>query len=249
MPDRVVCFCCQTSVAKHQVVSCNICKNIYFHECVNLTTAEVRALNSKSKSLSWTCNNCKLLSGDINQLKTVIADLQKEIHELKAKLTANKPTSTDSFEEILNEFEERHKRKRNVIIYGIAEQDSSLNKESRIAEENNTIKNVLSSISSNISLNNIRCHRLGKFNRVPGTPRPVKVVLNNSDEVYGLIKKFSTSKENNRHGDISLSFDRTPRQVELYKKLKLELEDRKNSGENGLKIKYSNGTPKIVSLN
>ena len=49
--------------------------------------------------------------------------------------------------------------------------------------------------------------------------------------------------------NIKISFDRTPRQQEVYKQLKAQLNDRLVKGESNLKIRYFNGTPKIVSLN
>ena len=47
----------------------------------------------------------------------------------------------------------------------------------------------------------------------------------------------------------SIYSDKTPKQLEYYKKRKKELTDRTNRGETNLKIKYYNDVPKIVSLN
>ena len=49
--------------------------------------------------------------------------------------------------------------------------------------------------------------------------------------------------------NIKVSFDRIPRQQEVCKQLKGQVNVRLGKGESNLKIRYFNGTPKIVSLN
>lgn len=43
-----------------------------------------------------------------------------------------------------------------------------------------------------------------------------------------------------------LSSDKTPKEMQYYKEVKKELEERKNNGEENITIKFVNNIPKIV---
>ncbi|CAH2009568.1 unnamed protein product [Acanthoscelides obtectus] len=79
--------------------------------------------------------------------------------------------------------------------------------------------------------------------------RPMKITLGDEDDVRACIKSASNLKRSNVFSRTSISFDRTPRQILHYKKLKQEMEERSARGEDGLKIKYVRGVPRIVSEN
>lgn len=80
-------------------------------------------------------------------------------------------------------------------------------------------------------------------------PRPIKITLCEEDIVHNLIRKAKTLRDSNSFKKINISLDRTPRQLEHYKSLKRELNQRISDGETNLKIKYIRGIPKIVSVN
>nr|CAI5868873.1 unnamed protein product [Callosobruchus analis] len=82
-----------------------------------------------------------------------------------------------------------------------------------------------------------------------GGPRPIKITLRDSNDVRSCIKAAAKLKRHSTFSRINISFDRTPRQVLHYKKLKQEVADRSANGENGLKIKYVNGVPKVMAEN
>ena len=79
--------------------------------------------------------------------------------------------------------------------------------------------------------------------------RPLKVVMENEDQVYCVIKSSTTLRASGTWANISFSFDRTPRQIEHYRRVKSTLQERISNGETNLKIKYVNGCPKIITLN
>ena len=91
----------------------------------------------------------------------------------------------------------------------------------------------------------IRVFRIGRENTA--RVRPMKVVLASPNEVKSIIRRAKELKGIDAYKSIYLGFDRTPKQIEEYKKLRATLESRTLRGETNLKIKYINGFPRIVS--
>lgn len=91
-------------------------------------------------------------------------------------------------------------------------------------------------------VDNIKAVRLGRRN--DGKVRAVKVSLNSREDALKIIRnkiKLRNSKYN-----IIIALDQTIMQQNYYKKIKAELDERTNQGEN-LKIKYFNGVPQIIT--
>lgn len=209
----------------------------------------MRSINAKTKNLSWYCTNCNAIGNDFNALKEVILKLQDELRELKCNYS-NKVASNYEFEDFMQEFEDRQKRRSNVIIFGVAEQSSDLDRNTRQNEEKSTVIGILNEISPETILDeNSKIIRLGKFNATSHKPRPIRLRLENEQMVHNIIHKFSSVKKNSNFKHLSISFDRTPKQLEHFKAMKMELENRQKSGEHNLKIKFIRGSPKIISLN
>ena len=91
--------------------------------------------------------------------------------------------------------------------------------------------------------------RIGKFVATKGTPRPLKVMVNEESVVHDIILKARNLKNTDNYKNINISLDRTPRQIELYRTVKKQFNERIAAGETNLKIKYVRGVPKIVNLN
>nr|CAI5818719.1 unnamed protein product [Callosobruchus analis] len=66
-----------------------------------------------------------------------------------------------------------------------------------------------------------------------------------TEQVLELIKKSPALKNSEEFKNISVSYDRTPRQMQLYKVVRKQIDDTKNGGESNIRIKYVNGIPKI----
>ncbi|EFA10161.2 hypothetical protein TcasGA2_TC012351 [Tribolium castaneum] len=76
-----------------------------------------------------------------------------------------------------------------------------------------------------------RTPRLGRYSGEGVRPRAVKVVLNNEDEVKAVVFNAKELKNHANYRNISLSMDKTPRQIAYYKQLQQELNDRTSKGE------------------
>ncbi|KAG5875585.1 hypothetical protein JTB14_027209 [Gonioctena quinquepunctata] len=117
-----------------------------------------------------------------------------------------------------------------------------------ITAELNDVSKVINYVNPHINTDVIRPMRLGKYDANRTIPRPIKVTLENEATVLACTRNTKNLKNDN-FKNVFISFDKTPRQMQYYRDLRQELDEKKNNGENNLTIKYSNGDPKIVNLN
>lgn len=252
--SQKTCNCCSKPFDIHLLLTCCVCQKTFNHTCVGITASETRIIKSK-KSLSWTCVGCSHFGNDINSLKAVIAALQNEVKELKELKSVSNTVSLSNaqFEEIISEINDRQSRKHNLVIYGVPEQVHDLNKDQRLSAEKHNVKEILryTSPSNAATLEEgvIEARRLGRFDPNSSRPRPIKCTLTNERLVHLAIQGAKNIKKSAQFMNISLSFDRTPKQIEFYQQIKSELDERKRNGENNIKIKYVNNMPRIVNLN
>nr|CAH7762459.1 unnamed protein product [Callosobruchus chinensis] len=228
------CCCCNKTCEQHVLVTCSVCQKSFYHGCINLTSSETRLINSK-KSVTWTCDECEKLGNDIISLKAAIVALQKDLKAISS-VPHNTPAAKIEFEEVVQEVMERQNRKSNLMIFGLKEQEQST-KDDRIQAEKTDVLKILTFVSPSLtSVSDIR--RVGKFDSERTHPRPVKVTLGTSDQVLEIIRR-SAKLKNSGFNNISISFDKTPKQVEYYRKLKEELDQRRSNGESNIRIKHS----------
>lgn len=207
--------------------------------------------------------------GELGDLKNLYnkfyIDLTNKIKELEAKVDENQslPLSSridtlenklrgvsegdnrlNANEEILQELSDRQRRKRNIVLFNVPEKE---NGENRNAEDSATIKQILNEVDPIINTSITNAWRLGKFSKDKN--RPLKVILENESIVGIVLRKAKNIKTSEKFGRISISADRTPMQINAYKKVKQELDNRISMGETNIRIKYINERPTIVSLN
>ncbi|KAG5879317.1 hypothetical protein JTB14_025645 [Gonioctena quinquepunctata] len=201
----------------------------------------------KNQSLGLVLN-AKVLALTSMQ-KAVIMSLQAEVKELE-KVAIAPPTSIPPsvFEDIIHEIQERNVRKCNLMIFGISEQESAQSKDDRLIAELNDVSKVIKYENPHINTDVIRPLRLGKYDANRTISRPIKVPLENEATVLACIRN-SKKLKNNNFKNVFISFDKTPRQIQYYRDLRQELDEKNNNGENNFTIKYFNGHPKIVNLN
>lgn len=245
------CECCNKQFEQHLMATCCICKKFFKNTCVGLSNSDVRLINA-NKALNWTCSNCEQIGNDVNDLKLLILSLQNDIKELKEKnnnVNTTASTVNFNFEEVINEINDRNSRKRNLVVFGVKEIDSNMPGNVRAECDNRTALDIVHTIIPELENTNLKPVRLGRFDANRTRPRPIKITLNDETIVHEIIRNVKKLKSHQNYGHISVSFDRTPRQINYYKEIKHELDDRVKRGETNCKIKYVNGIPKIVSLN
>lgn len=196
----------------------------------------------------------------VPKILKAIGELKEEIEKLKTcKSTQNDSLSKSNqirvqmqgdttimnFEELLTEINERNKRTKNLIIFGVNEQNTNGESTTQKESDRNTITEILQEVQPDQQFEITNNMRLGRYqiNKV----RPIKVCLKNEEQVHKIIKSAKLLKNKPNFGHIAISFDRTKRQIEQYKTIKDELIRRHNLGDTNCRIKYINGNPKIIS--
>lgn len=258
---------------------CDGCRAEVHISCVGLSTDDIRVTRNKSRNIKIICNSCNRFMGELGDIKTLMCtmreDFKEKFNKLEEKIAqnntadfnslqtsisqlqadfnnfknSNSPNSSQKsvFDEVFQEFNERQKRKCNLIVFGVPE-NPELSNEERVNEEKSQISEIIrcSSVSLN-GINDIKPIRLGRH--IPNKTRPIKVTLESEEQVRQIIGKAKDLKSQQRFTGIFVSFDKTPRQIEQYRQVKNELEERKNKGESNIKITYFNGVPTIKHLN
>lgn len=244
---QIFCVCCNKAGDDNKFVTCSLCKKNYYYSCADLSIAEVKSIKNKT-NINFTCTSCAAIGDNITELKTVIISLQNEIEQLKSAIKNNGSANAESFnyEEIIQEISERNSRKNNLIIYGITEHPN-LSRTDQVERDKNQVQSILEFLSPNIGPSRGNPVRLGRFDATKDKPRPVKLSFDSEEWIRLCIRNAPKLKTNNGYKNISVSFDRTPKQMDYYRKLKTELDARVAKGER-LKIKYVRGLPSIVPL-
>lgn len=247
------CLKCNSDidVKGEKFIRCDGCNRIVHVNCAELSAVEIKCyeLRSSKKRLKYICMFCEQGVHQIPMLVSMISDLKDEIRKLKDNQLAvglNKDSqicSSAMTEEIMAEMLERNKRASNIIVFGSEEKGTS--KQDQVLQDQKLISDLLGEF--NVTEDNIKPIRLGKFDpTVQARRRPLKVKLSSADTVLGILRKIKKIKSNVRFSGMSVTVDRTPRQVAYFKSVKSELQARLSNGESSLRIKYLNGVPTIV---
>lgn len=259
-----ICINCNLALQGKGNLQCDCCQGSLHLGCTGLSESDFKLTRAKSRSLKLVCNACSNNITQFKNLKAIIDSVQSDLYnsiaklrdELTAQIQAVKQNdkqqplnSAESiFEEVCEEVHERDLRRKNLIIFGLNEQKDT-SSETRISRDNEAVNGILSVVSPNNNATFTECTRLGRYNESNLRPRPVKVIFHHEIDVIKCIRNVKKLKSSEHFQNISISFDRTPRQLNLYKQLKHEMDERARNGETNLKIKYVNGIPKIIRLN
>ncbi|KAJ3644178.1 hypothetical protein Zmor_026849 [Zophobas morio] len=179
-----------------------------------------------------------------SSIESLKHELEEQINSAKSIINQQPPMS-QSFEDVVQEVLERQKRSSNIIVFNVPEHSKSIPRSKRLNKDKRFVSEL--SVDHEYDYANFHCQRLGKFNASRITP--IKVFLNSEQDVSNIIRKAENLITTEQYKDIRLSYDRTPKQLDFYKQLKQEMNDRIRQGETNLKIRYYNGSPRIVRLN
>lgn len=223
-----------------------------------------KTCNKTAKSMMTMMTSLKIQH---TKLESSVAELREEMHECKtgcvqshselrqemrdmfdrqgSPVMAN-PDQIDQAEtyEIMNkvmkerfdEIDEKEKRKTNIIFFGVQESASG-EPATRKRDDETKIRAMIDRLP-NKSLEIRTLYRLGK--KEDTKTRPLKVVMNNQamrDEILQKFRKGELDLSAYDEGVVQLSRDRTKTEREEYRKLRNELRERKERGENDLVIR------------
>lgn len=180
------------------------------------------------------------LTQTVKQNEGKITCLQTEIQQLKTAPTASFPSLAKPapYENLIFELQERAERSKNIVIAGLAEKHS-VNSVERQENDRREVENIIKSINPNCKEVE-RVIRLGKYenNKI----RPLKVCFASHETVKIILR----NKLNVKLDGVRIYSDQTPQQQQFMINLKKELQQRQESGEEDLTIKYIKGIPKII---
>jgi hypothetical protein len=234
------CSKCSKS-SKDEMLHCDSCKRFLCEGCSELSATEMRCMQLKIRKLLFLCEACKNGLGEVPVLIKAVSEIKKEVLKLQgSSLTRQNNPSKDmeNNHDIINEIEERSKRRKNVIIANIKESEK-VNGHERKIDDKNTVINILSPIG--ITMDRIKVFRLGKFNKENN--RLIKIIFETEDDAITILK----NKNKIKVPRLRIFNDQTKMQIDYYKKLKGKLQAMQDNGDMNKGIKYINGRPTIVS--
>lgn len=203
---------------------------------MKITTEQLIAEN---KSLKTQITN---LSDTVKENEEKITSLQTDFQQLKSISTTPathvQATPETIYEDLYEEFQDRAERSKNIIIVGVPEKHIS-NIEERRETERNEAANILSTIYPDCP-KAAKVLRVGKYDGKK--VRPLKLSFTSQE----IAKTIMRNKSNLKVEGVRIYSDQTPQQQNFIKKLRDELQQRKDNGERDLIIKFLKGTPKIV---
>lgn len=193
--------------------------------------------------------DCKTSLDGINSR---ISNVERSIAEIKASQVRNEADfgistgSVSCVSEVIDELSEQQKRATNIMVFG-AREDTGVPKRDRGQVDQRFVVDLFKFLVGDNAPDIKSVFRLGSLQA--GRTRPLKVVLSSERSVHLIIKNAAKLKSSEGYKDVAVAFDRTFKQREAFNKLRGELRARLQSGEDGLKIRFVNGAPRIVKLN
>lgn len=219
---------------------------------LSLLTEKITELSNKVDALTSLPAKVDNLLSEVDTLNTNVLHLEQRVSDNESKVKAldewvkSAPSQNSNPEQIVSELNERSRRSKNIMFYDLIESPDR-NVETRKRHDSELVRKLLANYLSGVNLDGIKTLRVG--NKSSNKTRPLKVILDSEANVSKFLSNFSSESAreiDNRFSKVRVSRDRTPREMEFFKSLKLELERRIAQGEKDITIKYRNNVPCIV---
>lgn len=197
-------------------------------------------VNQQSKKLDLFEKKFTQVYSELSELKEENKLLKNNYKLLTDRVNSieNNQLNSISNDDAFSEFIDRQSRSRNIIIFNIHEPvDNNSNN-----SDDSTVKTILRNIGVDIKL--VTLQRLGKPSN---KGRPIKVTLPSISDVYKVLGSARQLKSIQTFNEVKITSDKTPKQRQHFKDLRVQLNNRLSSGEKNLTIKYFKGCPSIVS--
>lgn len=260
--DVDLCATCKCVVKKEEFgMQCEVCQAWFHSKCVNMKDELYLMMrDGDAQNFHWFCHTCNQSANDILQslrdIQTRVVQNEATINavhkkvellekQLKDQETAVKNSELnidtiikDRVEVTMKEFEDKERRKKNIVLFGIPEADISdiEEKKRNDAEQFKTVCNELG--VPEIANNSVNIFRLGKTNPKNGS-RPLKVLLSSESQKQQILSKSRNliNSQNHQLKKVSIKPDLTFKEREARKKLVIELKERQTKGEKDLIIR------------
>ena len=206
--------------------------------------SEIEQLKQSSSTALSYADVVSDLNKETKTIKSNIDDLNNKINITATPANVG-ALQTSSAEVTLIEMQEREVRASNALIFG-AKEASANNIEDRKSHDTEIVKDILNLVGVGLNgetIDKLKIIRVGKSE--PNKQRPIKVIFPTKEDARKLL--INKNKLNPDSG-MYIKYDQTSMQRSYLKNLLQDLQKRTDNGETDLKIKYFNGTPKIVKF-
>jgi hypothetical protein len=206
--------------------------------------------NIKTSELAEIKTDIKSVTSKLESIENRLVTSEKRIDSLEVKvesMAALGEENSVNLESFIAEFKDREMRANNVILYNVPECDGKTSAARQKFDKEIVTKIVNSLKNVSVSIDNLKVYRIGKPK--PNTIRPIKVVFGGKEEMRSFISSFDPDALRSVDAALentTISRDRTVKEREFLSKVKSELAQRVESGEENLTIKFINGIPTIV---
>ena len=185
---------------------------------------EMRKINDSLDFLKSKVNNFE------ETLTTVLKTQERQDYEIKS-LKSDFRSIKDDYDHILNEMEERDRRRPNIIVSGIVEKEDGTVEE-RKQYDKAKVETLLQNLCDFNSTVVTSIHRIGKVNS--SKPRLLKIICGNTVIKHSLLRKAKELRRIPSFERVYLNPDETPLQQRESKRLREELRRRRALGEDVL---------------
>ena len=195
-----------------------------------------------SKGLKESTESITVLREDIKMLEDIKVDIKESTENITVLREGinNVQSTIDTKSEENKELKEIEAKKKNVLVFNIPE-SSQANEEKKYKED---IANFKTIIKDKINIENKeinQMYRLGSIEKAKaeGKTRPIVIKFNTIETKQSILKlrNLKLTKENNETINIYIASDKTIKQQEQYKRLKSELDERREKGETDIVIR------------
>ena len=159
-----------------------------------------------------------------------IAKLQVEVSQLKSGMENRLTTTVQEVKENIEESWEIERRKMNIIIHGVKDEDAGKDLTALTDLFEDGLKLVFDRHVDKV----VRLSRVANEEK----PRPIKVILKQVDCRKEILIRAKSLKESDRFKKVFITPDLTRKQQEVDKELRKQLRKYKDDGEVGAKIQH-----------
>ena len=199
-----------------------------------------------AESSAWCCGKCKVImtrigtrlgelekkvDGVRKDVDNVSAGLEsaaverKEMKEKTESLEAKIASNTNNVKAAtMNEAEQRMKRRKNVLLFGVPESTAATPAE-RISHDKAELGKVLDIVNASEKIKEDGAKRVTRVGKAtPGNPRPLRVELKSEDQREELLEKSRILREDDEQ-PVKMKPDLTKMQQDQDKALRKEVDD------------------------
>ena len=252
------CAACDNALEENEhAIECHMCKRWSHKTCTELSDAEFRVLERGGENLLWQCTNCVKAGVPANEqasrtevkLDMIIRMFEHMLNRLDKLEQSNTGTNLaidNKIEEavdkkvtdIMQENRDRDERKLNIIIANLPESEAGSHEDKK-QDDKNRVRQLVAKICDVAGGDIDNPARLGPiYIGRNARPRLLKMTVKSAEAKEQIMRNvYSLNAGIDFENRVYINNDSTPREREMYRKLKTEMARRLDEGERDLVIR------------